>query len=61
MGAIAPRSQRHVKEIEASRFYIKNYIPDAKIYPVMVWIQKHARGSKRFFSSPEPLAQGELL
>ena len=30
-------------------FYIKYYIPDAKIYPVMVWIQILARGPVFFF------------
>ena len=35
--------------MEALRFYIKYYIPDAKIYPVMMWIQIHARGVRIFF------------
>ena len=30
-------------------FYSKYYIPDAKIYPVMMWIQIHARGDADFF------------
>ena len=30
-------------------FYSKYYIPDAKIYPVIMWIQIHARGVKNFF------------
>ena len=43
-GLIALRSQRNVKKTEALRFYSKYYIPDAKIYPVMMWIQILARG-----------------
>ena len=30
-------------------FYSKYYIPDAKIYPVMMWIQIHARGAEFLF------------
>ena len=30
-------------------FYSKYYIPDAKIYLVMMWIQIHARGAEFFF------------
>ena len=29
-------------------FYSKYYIPDAKIYSVMMWIQIHARGAEFF-------------
>ena len=29
-------------------FYSKYYIPDAKIYPVKMWIQIHARGAEFF-------------
>ena len=29
-------------------FYSKYYIPDAKIYHVMMWIQIHARGAEFF-------------
>ena len=32
-------------------FYSKYYIPDAKIYPVMMWIQIHARGADFFIKS----------
>ena len=45
---IAPRSQIKVK-MEALCFYTKYYIPHAKIYPVMMWIQIRARGSGLFF------------
>ena len=48
-GAIAPRSQRNVKKWRLYIFYIKYYIPDAKIYPVMVWIKIHAWRSRIFF------------
>ena len=47
-GLIALRSQRNVK-MEVLRFYSKYYIPDAKIYPVMMWIQIHAGGAEFFF------------
>ena len=49
-GLIALRSQRNAKLMEALRFfYRKYYIQDAKIYPVMMWIQIHARGADFFF------------
>ena len=41
---IALRSQRNVKNGGFTFFYSKYYIPDTKIYPVMMWIQIHARG-----------------
>ena len=46
---IALRSQRNVKNGGFTLFYIKYYIPDAKIYPLMMWIQIHARGVQIFF------------
>ena len=50
-GLIALRSQRYVKKWRLYFFYNKYHIPDAKIYPVMMWIQIHARGGGgcRFF------------
>ena len=44
VGAIAHRSQKNVKNGGLTFFYIKHYIPDAKIYSVMMWIQIHAKG-----------------
>ena len=43
------RGQRNVTKMEVLRFYSKYYIPDAKIYPVMMWIQVHAGGVQNFF------------
>ena len=49
-GVIAHRSQRYVnKNWRLYVFYNKYHIPDAKIYPVMMWIQIHARGVQIFF------------
>ena len=48
-GLIALRSQRYVKKWRLYVFYNKYHIPDAKIYPVMIWIQIHARGVQKFF------------
>ena len=47
-GVIALRSQRYVKW-RLYMFYSKYHIPDAKIYPVMMWIQIHARRVQNFF------------
>ena len=47
-GLIAIRSQRNAKKWRLYVFYSKYYIPDAKIYPVMMWIQIHARGADFF-------------
>ena len=46
---IALRSQRYVNKMEALRFLqqISNIL-DAKIYPVLTWIQIHARGADFF-------------
>ena len=48
-GLIALRSQRNAKYGGFTFFYSKYYIPDAKIYPVMMWIQIHARGAEFFY------------
>ena len=48
-GLIALRSQRYEKNGGITFFYNKYHIPDAKIYPVMMWIQIHARGCRFFF------------
>ena len=45
LGAIAPRSQRNVKKNGGFKFFI----PGAKMYPVMMSFQIHARGSRIFF------------
>ena len=45
---IALRSQRNVKNGGFTFFKSKYYIPDAKIYSVMMWIQIHARGVQNF-------------
>ena len=45
---MAPRSQRNAKNGGFTCFYSKYYIPDAKIYPVMMWIQIYARGTEFF-------------
>ena len=51
-GVIALRIQRNVKNGGFMFFYSKYYIPDAKIYRVMMWIQIHASGGgvQNFFS-----------
>ena len=47
-GGISPQKPKKCKNWRLYVFYIKYYIPDAKIYPVMMWIQIHARGAEFF-------------
>ena len=44
-GVNSPQKPKKCKKNEGfTFFYSKYYIPDAKIYPVMMWIQIHAGG-----------------
>ena len=58
-GSIAPRSQRNAKKWRLYVFYSKYYILDAKIYPVMMWIQIHARGTEFFLLNQFNTAHSE--
>ena len=48
-GVNSPKKPKKCIKMVALRFYSKNYILDAKIYLVMMWIQIHSRGED-FFS-----------
>ena len=45
----SPQKPKKCKKWRFYVFYSKYYIPDAKIYPVMMWILIHASGDADFF------------
>ena len=49
LGGNDPQKPKNVKKWRLYVFYIKYYIPDTKIYSVMMWIQIHAESVWQFF------------
>ena len=47
-GVNSPQKPKKCKKWRFYVFHNKYYIPDAKIYTVIMWIQIHARGVKNF-------------
>ena len=48
-GGNSPQKPKKCKKWRLYAFYSKYYIPDTKIYSVMMSIQIHARGCRIFF------------
>ena len=48
-GGNSPQKPKKCKNGGFTFFYSKYYIPDTNIYPVMMWIQIHARGAEFYF------------